>query len=179
MLYHSSAKKIEFNFEKTCRSARGPQMTNKHPKSINKWFIGGLIIASTIIGMSILTLDNYSVYFYTPDEAYAKAHELNGKNIKIGGLVKEGSVTWTPETLSLSFQLTDFSKHDIHVRHHGTPPDMFKEGQGVVVEGKLEKSGEHFTAKTLMVKHSEEYKAPEDPKHSMDKQLIERSMLKK
>ena len=154
-------------------------MFSKKPRSQNKWITGGIIITATILGMSILSLDNYSVYFYTPDEAYAKAVELQGKNIKIGGLVKEGTVRWEAKELALSFVLTNYSDYDIQVRHIGTPPDMFKEGQGVVVEGRIEKSGRDFSAKTLMVKHSEEYKAPEDPKHSMDKQLLERSILKK
>ena len=66
---------------------------------------------------------------------------------------------------------------EIKISHNGTPPDMFKENQGVVVEGRLSPDGKSMVAKRLMVKHSEEYKKPED--HStMNKALLEESIFK-
>lgn len=146
-------------------------------KKQRKWFIGGLIIAATVVSMSVLSLKNNTVYFYTPDEAVEKYQELREKTIKIGGMVQVGSVEWTMDTLHLKFTLSDLNGSDIVVEHRGsTPPDMFKEGQGVVVEGTLD-SKDHFTARTLMVKHSEEYKAPDD-QHSVDKNLLKKSIFK-
>ena len=69
-----------------------------------------------------------------------------------------GSLKWEPKSLDLSFMLTD-GKADILVRHKGTPPDLFAEGRGAVVEGTWNSEG-YFKASVIMAKHSEEYKAP-------------------
>lgn len=142
-----------------------------------KWIIGGIVIASAVISVSFLNLGDNLVYFYTPGEAQAKAVELDGKNVKVGGMVKGGSVQWVPEQLSLSFVMTDMKGADIRVQHTGTPPDMFKENSGVVVEGRLTDGGQLMIAKNLMVKHSEEYKKPGDHT-TMDKALLEKSLFK-
>src|SRR4051812_23839475 len=128
-----------------------------------KWIIGGVVIAAAVIGISFLNLGDNLVYFYTPGEAFAKAAELSSKGaIKVGGMVKTGSVVWQPEQLSLHFTMTDLEGHEIAVAHTGTPPDMFKEGQGVVVEGRIDEQGKTMLSKNLMVKHSEEYKKAGD-----------------
>lgn len=146
-------------------------------RKLHHWLIGGSIIASAIVSMAFLNLDQNLVYFYTPDEAYAKANSLAGQTIKVGGMVKPGSVTWKPEQLSLAFTVSDLKGHDIVVSHTGTPPDMFKEGQGVVVEGRITPDGAAMTSRNLMVKHSEEYTKPGDHA-SMDRALLEKSMFK-
>lgn len=136
-----------------------------------------VVIGVTIIFMSMMTLDDYTVYFYTPEEAVAGVQELQNKDIKVGGMVIPGSVRWDAEHLDLSFAITGMSGTSIEMKHIGTPPDMFKENQGVVVEGRISADGKSFLAKNLMVKHSEEYKVP-DQSHSVDKQLLERSLFK-
>lgn len=146
-------------------------------KSKKKWLIGGIVIAASVITVSFASLQENLVYFYTPTEATAKAAELSAQTIKVGGLVKPDSVNWKPEELSLSFVITDPNGNDIDVKHKGTPPDMFKEGQGVVVEGRIDESGRTIISRNLMVKHSEEYKKPDDHS-SMNKALIEQSMFK-
>lgn len=150
---------------------------NQPGKNKNKWIVGGLVIAGTIIGMSLLSLDDYTVYFYTPNEAAEKAATLQNQDIKVGGMVIPGSVSWKAEDLALDFSISDLDGVIMNVSHKGTPPDMFKENQGVVVEGRISSDGRSFVAKTLMVKHSEEYKIP-DQKHSVDKQLLEKSLFK-
>ena len=127
--------------------------------------------------MSLLSLDNYTVYFYTPDEAYAQAATLQQEDIKVGGMVVPGSVEWEAESLSLKFTISDLKGVDLRIHHTGTPPDMFKENQGVIVEGRIAADGSSFNARTLMVKHSEEYKVPGD-QHLLDKQLLEKSLFK-
>lgn len=146
-------------------------------KSKSKWILGGLVIASAVVTVSFASLQENLVYFYTPTEAVAKAAELSTQTIKVGGLVKPESVNWQPEQLSLSFVVTDPNGRDIEVKHSGTPPDMFKEGQGVVVEGRIDDAGKVMISRNLMVKHSEEYKKPDDHS-SMNKALLEQSMFK-
>ncbi len=142
-----------------------------------KWIIGVLIIGVAVIAISSLNFGDNIVYFYTPKEAVAEASSLSSKVIKVGGMVKSGTVDWRAKELALAFTLTDLKGVNIHVDHKGTPPDMFKESQGVVVEGRLSPDGTSITAQRLMVKHSEEYKKPDD--HStMNKALLEESIFK-
>jgi len=146
-------------------------------RSKTRWIIGGVIIASSVIGFSLLNLGDNLVYFYTPAEAAEKHSELESKIIKVGGMVKPGTVAWNAEQLELRFTMTDLKDHEIQVEHKGTPPDLFKEGQGVVVEGRLIDVGHRMVSHKLMVKHSEEYKKTGD--HStMNKALLEESIYK-
>lgn len=143
-----------------------------------RWTIGIAVIAGAIGLIATTQLSSNVVYFYTPDEAYAKAAEISGKNIKVGGMVLPGSVNWQPENLSLSFTISDLKGHEIRISHKGTPPDMFKENQGVVVEGQLANDGKSMLSRRLMVKHSEEYKKPGDHAAGPNKQLLEQSIFK-
>jgi cytochrome c-type biogenesis protein CcmE len=83
-----------------------------------------------------------------------------GKAYRLGGMVQPGSVKWEPFSRDLSFAVSD-GKATIPVRHSGTPPDLFGEGRGAVVEGSWTPEG-YFKATLIMAKHSEEYKAPHD-----------------
>lgn len=143
----------------------------------NSWFIGAAIILGAAFLMSFLVMPEYMVYFYTPREALLKASELSKRDIKVGGMVEAGSMKWNAQDLLLTFTLTDLSDVKIMVTYLGTPPDMFKENSGVVVEGRINDDGTQLKANKLMVKHSEEYKAPDDG-HSVDKELIEKSIFK-
>ena len=146
-------------------------------KNFVKWVIGCGVISVAVIATSFLNFGDNIVYFYTPQEALAKVDELTDKTIKVGALVKPGSVAYEAESGKLSFTLTDGQGHEINVNHRGIPPDMFKENQGVIVEGRMEAKGQQIVAQTLMVKHSEEYKKPDD--HStMNKALLEKSLFK-
>jgi cytochrome c-type biogenesis protein CcmE len=142
-----------------------------------KWIIGGGVILVGAMAVSNLKFSDNVVYFYTPQEAFAKAAEIDDKTIKVGGMVKTGTVDWRPDELALNFIMTDMQGIDIAVSHKGTPPDMFKENAGVVVEGRIEADGKKMVSQRLMVKHSEEYKTP-DAQHSVDKELLEKSMFK-
>jgi cytochrome c-type biogenesis protein CcmE len=143
----------------------------------NKWIIGGGVVAAAIIGASFLAIDQNAVYFFTPREAIDKAGTLQNQTIKVGGMVLPGSQQWQPDGLDLRFTLTDLKGAEIKVQHKGTPPDMFKEGSGVVVEGRISASGTEIISRNLMVKHSEEYKKPHDG-DTLDKKLIQASMFK-
>lgn len=151
-------------------------LRKKRSKSA-KWLIGIGIITAAVIAIAMTQLSSNVVYFYTPDEAQAKSLEIGQQTIKVGGMVVPGSVDWKAEQLDLAFTISDLKGHEIRVRHKGTPPDMFKEGQGVVVEGTLASAGKEMTSRKLMVKHSEEYKKPGDHAGSMNKELLQKSLF--
>src|SRR5687767_7157438 len=104
-------------------------------------------------------IDENLVYFLTPSELMAKGDSAHGKPVRLGGMVLPGSVKWNAQAIDLKFEMTD-GKTRMLVHSEKAPPQMFKEGQGVVVEGKLNRAG-IFESTSLMVKHSNEYKAPD------------------
>lgn len=139
--------------------------------------VGGILVGGALTLIAFLQFGENVVYFYTPDEAKQNAEKLSQSLIRLGGMVQPGSVQWQAENLDLRFIVTDFRGNDVRVVHRGAPPDMFKEGQGVVVEGRLAADGSSIQSRKLMVKHSEEYKKPGD--HSkIDRELLEKSMFK-
>ena len=143
----------------------------------SKWIWGLLIIGACIVAISVTTMRQYSVYFYTPQEAKDQAMELSQKEIKVGGMVKPGSLHWQAQTLSLSFILTDLQSTEIEVQYHGSPPDLLKENAGVVAQGRIVQTGTLLHAVKLMVKHSEEYKVPKD-QHAINPELLKKSLFK-
>lgn len=118
---------------------------------------GGALVALAFAYMIYTGVSQSSVYFVTPAELTAAP--VTDKAYRLGGLVAPGSLEWEPRSLELSFMLTD-AKAAIPVRHRGSPPDMFGEGRGVIVEGKWTAEG-YFKASQILAKHSEEYRAPE------------------
>lgn len=99
------------------------------------------------------------VYFVTPTELHARGSAAIDAPVRLGGMVKAGSVQWDAEKLDLRFELTDGSR-DLLVHSSGAPPQMFRDSIGVIVEGRLTGAG-IFESTNLMVKHSNEYRAPE------------------
>ncbi|MGQ0538168.1 MAG: cytochrome c maturation protein CcmE [Gemmatimonadaceae bacterium] len=98
------------------------------------------------------------VYFLTPQELLARAEKGFDVPLRLGGQVAPGSVQWDPTARDLHFRLTDGIK-EVNVLSKGAPPQMFRDGQGVVVEGSYRRDGV-FSATNLMVRHNEEYRAP-------------------
>lgn len=96
-------------------------------------------------------------YFVTPTEYQQQEQQLQGKAIRIGGLVQNAK--YDPKTLDLSFTVTDGGA-SFPVKYHGAVSDLFKENQGVVVRGEFQ--GNTFHATELIVKHSEEYNVPQN-----------------
>jgi len=124
-------------------------------KTRAKFVIGGTVIFAAITALSVQGLQEMSVFFYTPVEVLANPSMFEDKTIRIGALVQRGSVKWDAQDIRLSFNITEDGKTNIPVFYDGVKPDLFREGQGVVVEGKMQ--GRHFEAVQLLVKHSEEY----------------------
>jgi cytochrome c-type biogenesis protein CcmE len=136
-----------------------------------------VIIGLCMVGLSFLNMGEYLVYFYTPSEAIAKAADLEGQTIRVGAMVKAGTVVRVDGNLTVNFVATDLKGSEFNVVHRGPIPDMFKEGQGVVVEGRMTEQGKKFIAQNLLVKHSEEYKKPDD--HTkMDAEYLQKSLFK-
>ena len=103
-------------------------------------------------------LDDNIVYFVTPTELHAKGVEAYDAPVRLGGQVAPGSVVWNAEALDLRFRMTDGAR-DVEVHASGAPPQMFRDGIGVIVEGRMTSAGV-FESDNLMVKHSNEYRAP-------------------
>ncbi|HEV8642284.1 MAG TPA: cytochrome c maturation protein CcmE [Methylomirabilota bacterium] len=133
-----------------------------------KFIAGGAVIALALSYLIYAGVTQSAVYFVTPSEL--QAAPAAAKAYRLGGLVAPGSVRWEPRTLQLSFTLTD-GKGSVPVRHKGTPPDLFGEGRGAVVEGRWAPEG-YFTATLILAKHSEDYKAPADHSEAGYKELI-------
>lgn len=100
------------------------------------------------------------VFFHTPGELLAQGPGAYDKPFRLGGQVVPGSVQWDAEALDLRFTLQD-QDGQIRVVSQKAPPAMFREGQGVIVEGRLNRDGV-FESSSVMVKHSNEYRPPED-----------------
>jgi cytochrome c-type biogenesis protein CcmE len=118
--------------------------------------IGSALIVGVIGVLIYQGLSNDLVYYITPSELLAKQN-IVGQNFRLGGQVRPGSVQLNAKTRFLSFVLQD-PKGSIQVVSHDLPPQMFRSGIGVVVEGTY--TGRQFSATSLMVKHSNAYRAP-------------------
>ena len=117
------------------------------------------LLVSTIVVVFVIlrSLEENVVYFFSPTEIYNKENISFNKKIRVGGLVKEGSVTNNQS--SINFIVTDLNK-EIIVSYSGSLPNLFSEGKGVVAEGKL-KDKKYFIANKILAKHDENYMPPE------------------
>ena len=112
--------------------------------------VGVLAVATALV---LGALRDSIVFFNSPTDVAEKSVSA-GTRIRIGGLVKPGSLE-RGDNLRVRFAVTD-GKTDISVHYHGIVPDLFREGQGVVAEGKLE-PGDTLAADTVLAKHDERY----------------------
>jgi len=141
-----------------------------------RWIIGGAVVIVAVFGWLMFGgLEKNVVFFLTPKELLAKGTDGIGVPVRLGGQVKPGSVKWNAQTLDLRFTVTDGAR-EMQVHSSGAPPQMFRDGMGVVVEGRASTSGV-FEATGLMVKHSNEYRAPKpgEEAHEKYKTLIQQS----
>ena len=122
-------------------------------------------VLALAVALVLLALKDSIVFFNSPTDVVEK-HVKAGQRIRIGGLVKEGSVQ-RGESLAVRFEVTD-GRSTIPVAYQGLLPDLFREGQGVVAEGALDASGV-FKADTVLAKHDETY-MPKDVADALKKQ---------
>ena len=120
-------------------------------------FVSLLLVSLILVIFLILkSLEENVVYFLSPTEI-SNLNEIRNNKIRIGGMVKDQSITINSE--NISFVITDF-KNEINVSYSGTVPNLFQEGKGVVAEGFL-KDKSFLIADKILAKHDENYMPPE------------------
>ncbi len=118
----------------------------------------GLAGIGVIAALVLNAFQNNLVFFFSPTQV-VQGEAPTGRAFRIGGLVEMGSVKRQPDGINVKFAVTDTAK-SIPVVYQGILPDLFKEGKGVVAEGKLGADG-LFTATQVLAKHDENYMPPE------------------
>ncbi len=126
-----------------------------------RWILGMIAVAATALGvLAFGSLGDNLVYYWNPTELIAAGDKAYGATIRLGGMVQADSVEFDNKSTDLAFTVGDGTT-TVRVEGKGMPPQMFREGIGVIVEGTLRKDGV-FESRELLVKHSNEYQAPED-----------------
>jgi cytochrome c-type biogenesis protein CcmE len=121
------------------------------------WLVAGALTALGGAGaLAFSTLGDKATYFYAPADLAKVAAPTDA--IRLGGMVEEGSIVRDGATVR--FRVTDYKK-TVPVTYTGILPDLFREGQGVIAEGKLNAATGQFQAETILAKHDENYMPPE------------------
>ena len=116
-----------------------------------------IVAVAAAVLLAMWGLRDRAAYFFTPEEvAIGKAQQ--GAAIRLGGMVEKGSIRQRADGVTIDFIVTDGS-HDVPVVYRGITPDLFKEGSGVVAEGRMR--GKTFVADTILAKHDERYMPPQ------------------
>jgi cytochrome c-type biogenesis protein CcmE len=115
------------------------------------------VLGAVLLSMS--ALKDQAAYFYAPADVERKGVPLD-RAVRIGGMVKGGSIERAPDGVTISFLVGDESAATIPVRYTGIAPDLFKENSGVVAEGRFQPGG-LFVADEILAKHDENYMPPE------------------
>ena len=135
------------------------------------FLVGALVVAGGALGaVAFGSMGENLVYYWDPTQLVAAGDDGVGATVRLGGVVKPGTVDWRPAENALAFEVTD-GKATVKVKATGAPPQMFREGIGVVVEGTMTDAGT-FESDRLMVKHSNEYKVPPEGMASGDRQKL-------
>ncbi len=129
----------------------------------NRWLA---VLALVLAGAAFLIvtvggIGRNLVYYWGPSQLRAAGDKAVGATIRLGGLVADGSVVRGAGASDVEFDVIDPQGGRVHVKSRGVPPQMFREGIGVVVEGTLARDG-HFAGNRIMVSHGNEYRAPGD-----------------
>jgi cytochrome c-type biogenesis protein CcmE len=132
-----------------------------NPKRRNRLVIVVFVLVGTAVtvGLTLTALNENLNLFYPPDQV-AGGEAPIGARIRAGGMVQDGSVRRGGDGLEVHFVLTDHRGSDFTVRYSGILPDLFREGQGVLVQGQLGADGV-FSAEQVLAKHDETYMPPE------------------
>jgi cytochrome c-type biogenesis protein CcmE len=117
-----------------------------------------LLLAAS--GLAFVALRQNANLFYTPRTLAEKGLPRTGSEVKVGGWVEPGSLTYADGGATMVFTVIDNSDADITVSFTGIAPDLFREGQGVVAVGKFAKDG-IFVARQILAKHDENYQPRE------------------
>jgi cytochrome c-type biogenesis protein CcmE len=126
---------------------------------------GALLVLAFSVALVLIALKDSIVFFNSPTDLVEK-HVQPGQRVRIGGLVKEGSLSRSDD-LAVRFEVTD-GTNSVAVAYRGLLPDLFREGQGVVAEGVLDGQG-MFLADSVLAKHDETY-MPKEVAEALKKQ---------
>ena len=140
-------------------------MKPRHKKLM--WVVSGVALLGIATALVLNAFQSNLVFFFTPTQIAKKEAPID-HSFRIGGLVQAGSLKRQPDGLTVDFVVTDLLNH-IPVTYQGILPDLFKEGKGVVAQGKLNTNG-RFVADQVLAKHDENYMPPEAAKALEDAQ---------
>ena len=115
----------------------------------------GLATLGIAVALVMTAFEDNIVYFHSPTDIATRTDLQKDRRLRLGGLVKQGSWQKESDGLTHKFFVTD-TAHDIRVAYKGIMPDLFREGQGVVMEGRLQQDGS-FRADEVLAKHDENY----------------------
>ncbi len=115
-----------------------------------------LLGLGTATALAVTAFQDNITYFYSPSQL--QAHAVGDRGFRLGGLVEQGSIRRLADGVTTEFRVTD-TAHTVDVRYRGQLPDLFREGQGVVAEGRM--AGGVFVAREVLAKHDETYMPPE------------------
>jgi len=135
----------------------------------------GLAALAVAAGFVLAAFQKNLVFFFTPSQVAAN-EAPTGRSFRIGGLVEKGSLQRQPDGVTVQFIVTDTAK-SVAVMYRGPLPDLFREGKGVVAQGRLAPDGV-FRADEVLAKHDENYMPPEakqavEQAHRTAKTLVE------
>jgi len=117
-----------------------------------------LVIIGAAVGLMLYALQQNINLFYSPSQI-SEGEAPNNVMIRVGGMVVEGSVNRDPSSLAVQFEVTDYA-HAVKIEYKGLLPDLFREGQGIVAQGKLNQD-RVLIAQEVLAKHDENYMPPE------------------
>lgn len=116
----------------------------------------GAVLVAVLLGMSAMS--SQAAFFYAPGDVPKQGVPLD-RAVRIGGMVSPGSIERQPDGVSIKFIVKDETSHTIAVRFTGITPELFREGSGVVAEGRFQADGS-FVASEILAKHDENYMPP-------------------
>jgi cytochrome c-type biogenesis protein CcmE len=169
----AATEKRVMNEKGAMTAAEGTGPDRAEATTGRRWFAIGALSAGglAILAIALGGIGDNLVYYWGPTELRTAGAGAYGATIRLGGLVAPGSVRYAGDSSLLEFDVTD-AKTVVHVRSKGVPPQMFREGIGVVVEGTMTRD-DYFDSDRLMVKHGNDYQAPRDGSPIDARALIE------
>ena len=131
-----------------------------NPVRRNRLLLIGLMVlgVATAVGFALNAFNQNLMFFYAPSEVLA-GQAPQDHPFRLGGLVRNGSVQRLPNGLTTRFDVTDQAQN-VTIEYTGILPDLFREGQGIIANGRLDDNGD-FVAEEVLAKHDENYMPPE------------------
>ena len=123
------------------------------------------VLAAVLLGMSAMR--DQAAFFYAPGDVARKGLPLD-QAVRIGGMVRTGSIHHHPDGVTIDFIVGDETPHTIRVTYRGITPDLFRENSGVIAEGRFRPDG-NFVATEILAKHDENYMPPELSRRGLHK----------